>query len=120
MTIFNIIGDILFFKKRDTLTNVDSEPVFIPYMVSRWISMYSNECAIKCNLLNKYLSLEKSSLFALFFNVLSKVPLKKINYFKKKKEEEDVDESILLYSKALELSKREVLLYNQVLTSLKN
>jgi len=119
MTIFNIIGDILFFKKRDTLTNVDSEPVFIPYMVSRWISMYSNECAIKCNLLNKYLSLEKRSLFALFFNVFSKVPFKKIDYFKKKKEE-DVDESILLYSKALELSKREVLLYNQVLTSLKN
>jgi hypothetical protein len=119
MTIFNIIGDILFLKKRDTLTNIDSEPIFIPFMVSRWISMYSNECALKCNMLNKYLSLEKRSLFALFFNIFSKVPFKKIDYFKKKKEE-NTDESVQLYSKALELSKREIILYSQVLTSLKN
>lgn len=119
MTIFDIISDILFLKKKKTLTNIDSESGFSPYMLNRWISMYSNSLAIKCNLLNKYMAFNKLTLYTLFFNTFDRYPQKKITYFKKNKEQQNESDTNQLLANALELSQREIGLYNDVLTSLK-
>lgn len=81
--------------------------------------MYSNSIAIKCNLLNKFLAFNKQSMYCLFFNILDKVPTRKINYFKKNKETISENETISMISKSLELSKRELNIYNDLLNSLK-
>jgi hypothetical protein len=120
VSIFDIIADILFFKKKNTITNIDNESVFSPFMLNRWISMYSNSLALKANLVNKYISFNKQYVYTLFFNVFDKVPNKKITYFKKKKDEVGDDNTLPLFSKALEVSQREIKLYNDVLTSLKS
>lgn len=114
MSIFDFIADILFKKQKNTLTNIDTESIFSPYMINRWVSMYSNSLAIKCNLLNKYLILDKKSLFSLFINIFDKVSQKKITYFKKTKEKEKTEEAPAFH-KALELSRREIYIYEDVL-----
>lgn len=119
MTIFDFLADILFHKRKNTLSNVDSESLFLPYMINRWVSMYSNTLALKCNMLNKYLMLGKQPLYSLFLNVYDKVPIKKITYFKKNKEQKEESDKEALYSKALELSVREIKNYTDVLNSLK-
>jgi hypothetical protein len=120
MSIFDIISDILFTKKKLSLCNIDNESTFSSFMLNRWISMYSNSLAIRCNLLNKFIAFNKQTAYALFFNIFDKVPQKKITYYKKVKEniEEGVKEPMI--AKSLELSYREIKLYEDVLTSLKS
>ncbi|NBP03299.1 MAG: hypothetical protein EBU90_25080 [Proteobacteria bacterium] len=115
MSIFDFIADILFKKQKNTYTNIDNESVFSPYMVNRWISMYSNALALKSNLLNKYLVLEKKLLFSLFINVYDKVSQRKITYFKKNKENIDDPANLSILCNSLEVSKRELKEYMHVL-----
>jgi hypothetical protein len=119
MTIFDIIGDILFTKKGNCLQTVDQESEFQPYIVNRWLSMHSPLVAKHSNILNKYLGVfdNKKDLYNLFLAVFPKVSFKKINYIKKVKEKkEEQDENIKLISKNLELSEREI---NQYVAFLK-
>jgi len=114
MTIFDFIGDILFFKKNDKLTTVDQEAEFQPYIVNRWLSMHSPTVAKHSNILNKYLGIfdNKKDLYNLFLAVFPKTPYKKISYIKKVKEKkEDQDENIKPLAKNLELSEREIIEY---------
>ena len=114
MTIFDFIGDILFFKKNDKLTTVDQETEFQPYIVNRWLSMHSPFTAKHSNILNKYLGVfdNKKDLYSLFLAVFPKVPFKKINYIKKVKEKkEEQDENIKPLAKNFELSEREITEY---------
>jgi len=120
MSIFDVIADILFSKKKTTLANVDNESLFSPFMLNRWISMYSNSLAIKCNILNKFISFNKQTVYTLFFNIFDKVPQKKITYYKKIKETVDDNDILPVFAKSLELSRREIKLYDDVLTSLKS
>jgi len=111
MSIFDFLKDLLFFKSKRSLSNIDSESSFSPYMVNRWASMYSNTVALYSNILNKYLmfSPNKEDLFGLFLAVLPRVPQRKITYYKKNKEEKsDNDENIVLLAKSLELSTKEI------------
>jgi hypothetical protein len=119
MTIFDFIADILFHKRKNTLSNVDSESLFIPFMVNRWVSMYSNTLALKSNLLNKYLILGKIPLYRLFLNIFDRVPTKKITYFKKIKEKKEENDKEILYAQAMELSLREIKNYTDILNSIK-
>jgi hypothetical protein len=120
MSIFDIIADILFTKKKSSLSNIDNESTFSPFMLNRWISMYSNSLAIKCNLLNKFITFNKQTAYTLFFNVFDKMPQKKITYYKKIKESTESDDKEPMIAKSLELSYREIKLYEDVLTSLKS
>ena len=120
MSIFDIIADILFTKKKSSLTNIDNESSFSPFMLNRWISMYSNGLAIKCNFLNKFIACNKQTAYTLFFNIFDKMPQKKITYYKKNKENTESDERKPMMVKSLELSYREIKLYQDVLTSLKS
>ena len=114
MTIFDIIGDLLFTKKGNCLNTVDEESDFQPYIVNRWLSMYSADTAKHSNILNKYLGIfeNKKELYNLFKDVFQKVPYKKISYIKKVKEAKtEQDENIKLIAKNLELSEREISQY---------
>ena len=120
MSIFDIIADILFTKKKSSLTNIDNESSFSPFMLNRWVSMYSNSLAIKCNFLNKFIAFNKQTTYTLFFNIFDKMPQKKITYYKKNKEINEVDSKEPMIARSLELSYREIRLYEDVLTSLKS
>jgi len=122
MTIFDFISDILFTKKKTCLKTVDEESEFIPYLVNRWISMYSPSQALNSNIINKYLGVftNKTDLYSLFIAVFDKSAPKKIQYFKKQKDREKNktdDDSILLLAKNKELSTREIKEYIAMLTS---
>lgn len=122
ITIFNFLSDILFTKKRTCLKNIDSESVFQPYIINRWVSMYSPLLALQSNILNKYIgfSNNKKDLYSLFLAFFNKVPQRKITYFKKNKETQNDNELHRLYAKSLEISQREIENYTNTLTNLKN
>ena len=111
MTIFDFISDILFYKKKNCLGTIDDETTFTPYLVNRWLSMYSISAAKISNVLNKYLGTfeSKHELYSLFLALYPKLPNKKINYFKRKKEEiKETNHAIPMLAKTYELSQREV------------
>jgi hypothetical protein len=120
MTIFDIISSIIFTKKKNCLLTVDDETAFSPYLVNRWLSMYSPSLALTANKVNKYLGVfeSKNDLFTLFFNMFPKVKTKKINYIKKiKPKEKEIDEKLPLLAKTHELSQREISQYIAFLKS---
>ena len=123
MTIFDFISDILFTKKRN-LNTIDEEQEFSPYLINRWLSMYSTSWAKECNKINKYLSVfeNKRDLYTLFFNVMPRVPSKKIQYFKKTKESKDAEQEIKIktFAHNSELSTREIREYMHTLNSATN
>ena len=123
MTIFDVIKDILFTKKRTCLNTVDEEGDFVPFLVNRWLSMYSPQVALTSNIINKYLGIfdNKRDLYALFMAFFPRVPAKKINYIKKVKESKDNKEldTVALIAKNKELSQREIIEYISKLNSLK-
>jgi hypothetical protein len=111
MTIFDIIGDVLFTKKGNCLNTVDQESEFQPFIVNRWLSMHSPQVAKHSNIINKYLGIfeSKKDLYNLFLAVFPKVPFKKISYIKKVKEAKtEKDEQIKIIAKNAELSEREI------------
>jgi len=121
MTIFEFISNIAFSKNKNCLNTVEEESEFQPYLVNRWLSMYSPDLAKIANVINKYLGIfdSKKDLYTLFCSTYPKVPYKKIMYFKKNKEQKDTqnDEIISLISRNKELSKREIQEYVNMLNS---
>ena len=111
MTIFDHLNSILFTKKRDSLTNIDDESTFSPYMANRWISMYSSDLAnIINNTSNRYINcFNKQEFYSFLTSVLPKVRYKRISYIKKKTEKENEKEQniIELLAKSREISIRE-------------
>jgi hypothetical protein len=112
MTIFDFISNIAFTKNKNCLNSIDEESEFQPFLVNRWLSMYSSELAKTSNILNKYIGIfeSKKDLFALFCATFPRVSSKKITYFKKNKEPKDIknDEIIIQIAKNKELSQREI------------
>ena len=115
MTIFDHLNDILFTKGNKSLQNVEDEGDFSPFLVNRWISMYSPELAYVVNeTTNKYYDVfpEKRDTYRLLKAVIPKMKRKRINYIKKvKKDKEDMQECIDLLSQSLEISKKEIINY---------
>jgi hypothetical protein len=111
MGIFDFISSVLFTKEKNCLQTVDQESEFSPYMLNRWVIMYSPSVAVFSNILNKYLSVfeSKTDLYNLFVGVLPQVKSKRITYIKKVKQEK-VEENldIKLIANNLELSEREI------------
>ena len=112
MTIFDHINSILFTKKQDNLKNVDDESTFLPFMLNRWISMYSTDLAKIINeTTNRYYNIFSKSEFNSFLTTI--IPysrFKRISYIKKTKKEvdEEDDKKIELIAKNRECSQREV------------
>ena len=119
---FDILSNILFYKKLNHFKVEEDENEFSPFIVNRWISMYSPMLAKQSNVVNKYLGIfeTKKQAYNFFISFFDKVPFKKINYIKRKKEDkakDDKQEIINQLSKNLELSNREVKEYLTTLNS---
>ena len=114
-TIFDYINDILYHKKGDLLNNVEHESGYNPYMINRWLSMYSPQIANLINLTsNRLYSVfeTKSESYKFLLKVLPKSKPRRIGYIKKvKKEKKDELDVIETLASSLELSKREINLY---------
>lgn len=121
MTIFNLINSLFFSKKRVSLS-LDTETIFSPFMINRWMSMYSNEMLVIINeTSNRYISVfkDKNEQYDWYYNFFPKLRFKKISYIKKnKKEKELIEESdIPVMAKNREISIREIKLYKDFFES---
>ena len=116
-TIFDHINDILIYKKGDLLDNVDCESGFNPYIINRWLSMYSPDLATIINSTTNWLYPifdTKTEQYQFLLQVVPSSPRKRINYIKKPKVTADDgkrDKVVTLLSHNLEISKREVNYY---------
>lgn len=118
MTIFSFINDILYKKKGTLLDKKEFESEFNPWLIQRWISMYSNSSVKLLNMtINKLFNAidNKSHWYKLFLTTLPKVNYKKIVYIKKldkdKNENSSLNNAINVIASAKELSVREVKMY---------
>ena len=109
MTIFDIISDIAFTKKSKHSDELEDDSVFIPYMVNRWLSMYSPSIANVSNVVNRYLTVfdDKQTIYRFFVNVFPKIPPKRIAYIKKQKPEKKENNNLQI-AHNMELSEREI------------
>ena len=90
MTIFDIIGGILFKKNENLLDNIDDTKQFQPFLVNRWISMHgTSDARIINETVNRYghLFTNKTDLYKFMVNIFPTYKFKKIPYIKKPKKE---------------------------------
>lgn len=120
MILFDVLSDVLFFKKGEQLQTMDSESEVNPYMLNRWISMHSPANAKIVNAINnKYWAVfqNRKDWYRLNLTLLPRNRFVKIEYVKKAAKDKtaakkDDNEKIYeMLSKNLELSLREVKLY---------
>ena len=110
---FTYLNDILFHKKGDALSNIDSESEYSMFMINRWISMYSIDI---CTVINSTVNWlhpifdTKQQHYLFLLRVLPRYRHKFIQYIKKTKEDtdEEAQKYAELLSANLELSRREV------------
>ena len=112
MTIFDFLNGILFTKK-DNFTNADDETQYNQYLVNRWISMHSPECAQYINnTVNRLYPVfdSKRDHYKFLKSIIPKVRYKHIPYIKKIKVEntDNNEDNIELLAESLELSQKEV------------
>jgi hypothetical protein len=115
INIFNFINDILFKKRGDLLDNIDAESEYNPYMINRWISMYSPQMSILINnTTNKYYSIfiTKKDNYKFLVSFLPKSKPYRISYIKKgNKNADNAAQVRKMLAKNLELSEREINYY---------
>lgn len=114
--IFTFINDILYKKKGDLLNDSEAETIFVPYMISRWTSMYSGSMS---KLINQTFNRiwpsfdNKDMWYKAFIVVLPKSRFKKIEYIKKNKEAKKSNperkQLIEYLANNMEMSKREII-----------
>lgn len=113
MTVFDVLQDVLFKKKGDLLTTTDAETELVPFMINRWISMYSESNAILINETSNVVwpvIQTKQEWYKFYLTVIPKSKYKKINYIKKekpeKKSKDDIDQ-IGLIAQSMQISRKE-------------
>lgn len=120
MIIFKILEDLITDKKNDVLKNSDDEKEFVPFLVQRWLSMYSPGFA---TILNKtvnrhwHLLQTKEEWYRYFTTVIPRSPRRRINYIKKNKEAKvkGIDKIYIEeLAQRLELSHKEIKDYIEV------
>lgn len=120
MTIFDIINSVFFSKKKIDLS-LDNESTFSPFMLNRWMSMYSEEMVnIINNTSNKYGGIFniKQQQYDWYYYLFPKLRFKKIQYIKKtKKEKELKEDNLSIIAKNNEISVRELKLYKEFFDS---
>lgn len=113
ITVFDYLKDILV----DKTGNLPLEN-YVPFLINRWLSFINPQIAEAINQANTKLVIEDKLLhYKLMLSLFPKLKyLPKINYLKKSKQEQiEEDKNDLLIAQALELSKREVLLFRSLL-----
>ena len=118
MQLFDQLFDIIHDKQNKLSNDVEDENEFVPFLIQRWLSMYSSNFAIllnnSTNMLWRAID-DKVTWYKMFSAVLPKSPRKKIAYIKKnqeKKKAAKIDKDVVkLLADNMELSQREVELY---------
>jgi len=113
LNIFEILNDIIVTKKGNLLDNVEDEDQFIPFIVCRWLSMYSPEYAQIINeTTNKHYNVfdTKREWYDYLIKILPKGSPGRIHYIKKEKRKDinNFDEIVKFLAKRFEISRREV------------
>lgn len=111
--IFDQLNDLLYTKERKCMTNIDHESDYSPYMINRWISMYSPDMANVINNTANWLHPvfeTKSDHYNFLHAIVPRSHRKRILYIKKKKpdKEDDDDHNVEMLARNLELSQREI------------
>lgn len=115
--LFGYLKDIITFKQNLIEYDLEESKDFQPYLIQRWLSMYSDEFADICNeSLNVSWSVmkDKESWYKMFLGCIPKRKMKKISYVKKKakKKSHTADADVVkLLARQLEISKREASMY---------
>ena len=116
--LFDVLSDILFNKRGDQLQSVDNEVDINPYMLNRWISMHSPECAFIVNEYNnKWWSVlqNKNDWYRFNLSVIPRYRPSKLSFIKKSSKEKKVvsdDNKVYeILAHNLELSIRDVKSY---------
>ena len=110
-TIFDFIEATIFTKNSELLQSTDDEKEFSPFMVNRWVSMYSPEMANVVNeTTNRYSTIfeNKKELLNFYVSVLPKVKFKRIAYIKKNTKDSKDIENIELMAKTQQTSQRDI------------
>ena len=121
MNIFDQLHDIISDKTNKLSEDCELEKEFVPFMVQRWLSFYSNSYA---QLLNNSVNLlwrvfeDKQIWYKFFLGIIPKNRFRSIKYIKKDKEAKaktKIDDGIVFYlAERSELSKREIRQYLQL------
>jgi hypothetical protein len=107
MNIFDTLNWILKNNKKDLIQDGDANP----FIINRWLSMIDSSTSKIINITtNRWLRSENYdfNVFVKFNRCLVNKTTKKISYIKKTKQEETDKSLIEMYSKNMELSKREI------------
>jgi len=113
--LFDFIKDILYEKKGDLLDNPDNHVEFQPYMLQRWMSMYSPDMAKIINLTTNRLYPiynDKNEWYKALLTIIPKGKFKRIKYISKQKKEvkkdDDTKRIIKIIAQNKQISQREV------------
>lgn len=115
---FQMINEVLFYKKEQT-PNEDDLKLFAPFLINRYVSMYSPEMCEYINFMlneNNKINLTPMELYKLFHTIIPKLRYKKIAYIKKSakntdtltKKEQELQDKIKCIAYNKELSIKEV------------
>jgi hypothetical protein len=113
MNFFQLQNNLFYSKKSKEPLDVEGEKSFSPFMFNRWLSFYNKDLASFTNeTLNKFHSLfdDRQETYKLYFNLIPRLKFKKIEYIKKKTNEDKEDE-LHLIAKSNCISKREIQQY---------
>jgi DNA polymerase III delta subunit len=114
MTIFEVLDDVISTKSGTLLDDVDNEKEFVPFLVQRWLSMYSPSFAqvVNCTTNSYWRSFtSKQEWYKYFITIIPKSSNKRIPYIKKMKKEtvKGIEKEHIQYlAERLELSQREI------------
>jgi hypothetical protein len=120
MLIFDFLADIISKKSGNLLDDSELEKEFIPYMIQRWLSMYSTNFLVLANYstnIHWRIFQDKQEWYKYFLAVFPKSVNKRIPYIKKTKKEttsKGIDKAhVQFLAERLEISQREINQYIQ-------
>ncbi len=118
MNIFDQLRDIITDKRNTLADDVEMEKEFVPYIVQRWLSFYSNQFAVLVNSSTNRLWKgieDKQTWYKLFTGITPRAKVRNVRYIKKTKETKTsikIDKEIVTYlAERFEISKKEVSSY---------
>jgi len=120
MNFFQLQNKLFFSDKRKQPDYIDSEgeQAFVPFLLNRWLSMYSKDTvSFTNNILNKYCGIfdDKQKMFRFYYNIIPRLQFKRISYIKKKKKEKTEEvEHLELIAKNKHISVRELKSYMEM------
>lgn len=113
MNIFKYLNNILHSKKLESKDTIEYEQDYQPYLINRWVSMYSPDmCTIINHTANNLHTILTNKLthYKFLHNILPRCKFKRISYIKKQPKQSE-NETYSMIASGVELSVREIKSY---------